>query len=180
MHGIGLLEPVWKLISSVVNRRLTQSITFHDNLHGFLPNRETGTACLEAKLEAQLAFRSGHPLHHIYLDFAKAYDSLDQARTLILLKDYGISPNMMRLLHCFWARHTVIPQQQKCYSCPFTAGHRLATGDIPAPIIFNIVMDAVLRQWYLAITSQGMATKAHSMPMTEPFGITIPSISRPP
>jgi len=34
---IGLLEPVWKLISAIVHRRLMDSITFHDDLHGFLP-----------------------------------------------------------------------------------------------------------------------------------------------
>ena len=77
MRGIGLLEPVWKLISAVVNRRLMHSIQFHDDLHGFLPSRGTGTACLEAKLEAQLAIQGRCPLHHVYLDFAKAYDSLD-------------------------------------------------------------------------------------------------------
>jgi len=65
-------------------------IKFHDDLHGFLSNRGTGMACLEAKLEAQLAIITGWPLHHIYLDFAKAYDSLNRERTLILTYCYRI------------------------------------------------------------------------------------------
>jgi len=64
----------------------------------------------KAKLEAQLAFCSGCPLHHIYLDFSKAYNSFDWARMLILLQDYGIGPNMMCLLQGFWSCHTIIPQ----------------------------------------------------------------------
>jgi len=56
MRRIGLLKPIWKLISAIINRRLVQNIRFHDDLHGFLPARGTGTACLEAKLEAQLVF----------------------------------------------------------------------------------------------------------------------------
>ncbi len=48
------------------------NITFHDDLHGFLPDHGTGKACLEAKLEAQLAIITGRPLHHIYLDFARS------------------------------------------------------------------------------------------------------------
>jgi len=67
MHGIGLPEPVWKLISAVINQRLMQNIKFHDDLHGFLPAQGTGMACLEAKLEAQLAFQSGPPLYHVHL-----------------------------------------------------------------------------------------------------------------
>jgi len=72
VRGIGLLEPIWKLISAIVHLRLMKHIKFHEDLHGFLPERGTGTACLEAKLAAQLAFRTGQPLYHIYLDFAKA------------------------------------------------------------------------------------------------------------
>jgi len=37
VRGIGLLEPIWKLISVVVNHRLMMAIKFHDDLHGFLP-----------------------------------------------------------------------------------------------------------------------------------------------
>jgi len=68
------------------------AIKFHDDLHGFLPGRGTGTACLEANLEAQLAFQSGCPLYHVYLDFSKAYDSIDQGSTLTILHNYGVGP----------------------------------------------------------------------------------------
>ncbi len=77
VRGIGLLEPIWKLISAVVNRHLMTAIKFHDDLHGFLPGQGTGMACLEAKFEAQLAFWSGRPLYHVYLNFSKAYDLID-------------------------------------------------------------------------------------------------------
>jgi len=160
VRGIGLLEPIWKLTSAIVNQRLMSNITFHDDLHGFLPGRGTGTACLEAKLEAQWAFRSGHPLYHIFLDFTKAYDSIDRARTLLLLADYGVGPNTIRLLAMFWERHVVIPRQQQFFGEPFPADRGLTTGDIPAPVIYNIVTDAVLRQWYHDGAARNMTTKA--------------------
>jgi len=70
-------------------------ITFHNDLHGFLLAHGTGTACLEAKLSMQLAYWMGNPLHHVYINFAKAYNSLDHGRTLLLLADYGVSPKML-------------------------------------------------------------------------------------
>jgi len=159
VRGIGLLEPIWKLISAIINQRMMHSIKFHDDLHGFLPGRGTGTACLEAKLAAQLAYRTGHPLYHVYLDFSKAYDSLDRGRTMRLLQDYGVGPNMMRLIASFWERHMVIPRQQAFFGNPFHADRGLATGDIPAPLFYNVVTDAVIRQWYIDGSATGMTTK---------------------
>jgi len=79
---------------------------------------------------------------------------------MMILADYGVGPNMLHLLHLFWDQHTVIPQQQSYYGAPFHAGRSLTTADIPAPVIFNIVVDAVLRRWYLDITACGIHTRA--------------------
>jgi len=49
-----------------------------------------GTTCLEAKLATQLAYQMGNPFYHIYIDFAKACNSLDHSHTLILLVDYRV------------------------------------------------------------------------------------------
>jgi len=157
--GIGLLEPIWKLISAIVNRCLMSSICFHDDLHGFLPGHSTGTACLEAKLKAQLAFWSGQPLYHVYLDFSKAYDSIDCGRTLMILQDYGVGPWILCLLEHFWDQHVIIPHQHAFFGAPFPARHGLTTGDILAPVIFNIVTDAVLHHWYSETMAQGLATR---------------------
>ena len=48
--GIGLVEMMWKVVTAILNRRLTASIAYHDFLHGFQAGRSTGTATLEAKL----------------------------------------------------------------------------------------------------------------------------------
>ena len=37
-------------VTSLLNRRLTEAIKYHDVLHGFWAGRGTGTAALEAKL----------------------------------------------------------------------------------------------------------------------------------
>jgi len=34
-------------------------------------------------------------------------------------------------------------------------------GDIPAPLFYNIVTDAILHKWYLDGAAAGMTTKAH-------------------
>ena len=49
-RGIGLMEVMWKVVAAILNRRLTDSITFHDFIHGFWAGRGAGTSTLEAKL----------------------------------------------------------------------------------------------------------------------------------
>ncbi len=54
-HGIGLLNPIWKVIEKVVVYWFT-ALKLHDCLHGGLPRRGTGTAIMEAKLQQQHAW----------------------------------------------------------------------------------------------------------------------------
>jgi len=69
----------------------------------------------------------------------------------------------------------VIPRQQAFYGTPFHASRGLATGDIPAPTIYNIVTDAILRRWYLELMMNGLATRAASMLTTDNSEITMPT-----
>jgi hypothetical protein len=54
-HGIGLLNPIWKVVEKVMVAQLSV-IKLHDCLHGGLPHRGTGTAIMEVKLQQQLAW----------------------------------------------------------------------------------------------------------------------------
>ncbi len=49
-RGIGLLEPIWKVIERIIDPRLDAF-----DLHGCRHKRGTGTAIIEAKLAQQLA-----------------------------------------------------------------------------------------------------------------------------
>jgi len=147
-RGIGLLEVIWKLAATVINIRLLSSITFHDNLHGFCKKRGTGTAILETKLTMQLQQRATTPYYFVFLDISKAYDALDRQRTLQILTAYGVGPNIRRLLHRFWSTQRVVPRQAGFIGVPFQATRGVTQGDVISPSIFNIVVDAVIREWH--------------------------------
>ncbi len=71
-----------------------------------------------------------------------------------------MGPNMLCILSHFWDRHTVVPCQQAVFGDLFLAQQGLVTGDIPAPVIFNIVTNAILRRWYADTMTQGLTTHA--------------------
>jgi hypothetical protein len=148
-RGIALLEIIYKLISSIVNRRLAKSLTakLHDGIHGFRSRRGTGTAIIETKLLMQLAQRTNKPLHMIFLDLKKAYDTLDRDRTMKILEGYGVGDNVRRIIGKIWNGDTMVTKQAGFFGKPFRASRGVRQGDITSPFIFNIVCDAVIREW---------------------------------
>ena len=111
VRGIGLLESLWKLIEKIIESRLSTGIQFHDALHGFRKKRGCGTAILECQLEQERALHQGETLFQVFLDLTKAYDTLDRKRTLKILAQYGVGPNILRLLEGFWNDLVLCAQQ---------------------------------------------------------------------
>ena len=147
-RGIGLLEVLWKLISAMIHKRIVENVSFHDGIHGFRTRRGTGTAILEAKLLMQKAACTNKTLYQVFLDLTKAYDTVDRERVLEILEQYGIGPNIIRLLRRYWSNNTLVPKQSGFFGEPFAAERGVTQGDIISPTIFNIIVDAVLRIWY--------------------------------
>jgi hypothetical protein len=156
-RGIGLLEIIWKVCSSIINKCLQESIQFHDLLHGFRKGRGTGTASIDAKLQMQHAHIRGIPLYQIFFDLSKAYDTLDRNQTLQLLQKYGVGNRILQLLTNFWHSLTIMARQQGYHGDPFKSERGTMQGDIVSPTIFNVVIDAVVCAWYHEMDTVGIS-----------------------
>jgi exonuclease III len=144
-RGIALLESLYKVISSIVNRRVSRAVVFHDGIHGFTKRRSCATAILETKLAMQLAKREGRMYYQVFLDLSKAYDTLDRERLYLVMEAYGMGPNILRLLKNTWADSGVVPKQEGRFGRLIPTDRGVKQGDIPSPIFFNLVIDAVIR-----------------------------------
>jgi hypothetical protein len=152
------LEATWKVCSAIVNSRLQKSIEFHESLHGFRKEHGTGTATLDAKLRMQLSHIQGVPMYQIFLDLSKAYDTMDRTRTLHILREYGVGEWILNMLSNFWNSLTIVARQHGYYGTPFQSNKRGTTqGDIVSPTIFNILVDAVIREWYHQLQIENLA-----------------------
>ena len=63
------IETVWKVVEveAIMDTRVKAVVEFHDFLHGFRPQRGTGTAILEVKLAQELACVEQVPLYLVFL-----------------------------------------------------------------------------------------------------------------
>ena len=73
------------MIEKIIDKRLSDSIQYHDVLHGFRAKRGTGTAIIEAKLLQQLTAMRQQVLYGIFVDLHKASDAMDRERALEIL-----------------------------------------------------------------------------------------------
>jgi hypothetical protein len=155
-RGIGLLDPIWKVVEKVMVARLSV-IKLHDCLHGGLPGRGTGTAIMEVKLQQQLAWVDQAPLYQIYLDLRKAYDALDRGRCLEILAGYGIGPNLLRLQKKFWDDAKMVCCAGGNYGLPFGAHRGVTQGGPLSSLMFNVCVDCVVREWLRQVLGEDVA-----------------------
>lgn len=146
-RGIGLLETSWNVISRIINARLTETIPLHEDLHGFRNSRGTGTTLCEGKWLHEIAAHKGIPILQVLIDLTKAYDTLDKGRTIDLLAEYGVGFKALTLLDSIWSNQRVVTRTRGYHGKPFVVERGVTQRAIVSPMVFNIVVDVVLRHW---------------------------------
>ena len=73
----------------------------HDAQHGFRPRRSCATQLLATLDDWSRAIEQGTTVDAIYLDFAKAFDTVPHRRLLCKLRSYGIGGRLLRWVESF-------------------------------------------------------------------------------
>ena len=131
-RGIGLLEPIWKVLERIMDCRL-DAIELHDCLHGCCAHRGTGTGVIEAKLAQQLSYLELKPFYGVFLDLKKAFDLMDRERCIMILEGYGAGPRMIRLIRGYWSDTIMVCRASGNYGTPFKAGRGVTQGALFPP-----------------------------------------------
>jgi hypothetical protein len=134
-------------------------LELHDCLHGGLPRQGTGTAIMEVKLNQQLAWVDQAPLYQIYLDLKKAYNALNRTRCLEILSGYGVGPNLLHLQKQFWSNAKMVCRAGGNFGEPFNAGWGVTQGGPLSGLVFNIYVNAVVREWLRQVLGDNAAQK---------------------
>ena len=79
---------------------------------------------------------------------------MDRSRCLDILEGYGVGPSPRRLLKNYWRRLTMVARAGGYYGEAFKGARGVTQGDPLSPTIFNVVMDAVVRNWIEGLVTE--------------------------
>ena len=120
-------------------------MTFHDSLHGFVAKLGMDMTCIEAKHFSSCHGWFKRPCIILFLDLCKVYDTVDQEPVLEILEGYKIGPDTLRLLHFFWKnQERYVARNRNYHGEAVMPDHGVTQGGIVTPILFNILVDAVI------------------------------------
>ncbi len=87
----------------------------------------------------------------------KAYNALDREQTLISLAAYGVGPRMLRLQNHFWDTAKLVCRAGGNYGEPFNAKRGITQGGPLYSLMFNVCVDAVVREWLYQTLDEDIA-----------------------
>jgi len=84
-------------------------------------------------------------MHGDFVDFAKAFDSVDRERMFQILSAYGIPSKIINAIRCVYDNSHSFVRTQEGDTASFPVQTGVLQGDTFAPFLFIIVLDYVLR-----------------------------------
>lgn len=149
-RGITLLSVPGKVFSRILLERIKTEVekehVLRDEQAGFRQERSTTDqiATLRNIIEQSLEWNT--TLYTIFVDFEKAFDSVDRDTLWKLLAYYGIPEKIIKLIRMAFEPSTCQVVHNGSLTEPFTITTGVRQGCLLSPFLFLIVIDWIMRE----------------------------------
>ena len=152
-RGISLVAHAGKMLLKIITRRLSEYCErvgiLPEKQSGFRPNCSTTDMMFVIRLPQELVRKKRIPLYVCFIDLTKAYDSLDQTLLWTVLARFGVLQNMISAIRQFHdGMRACVRLDDRVCSAWFTEEQGLRQGRVLAPLLFNILVAAVINVAY--------------------------------
>ncbi|XP_078580636.1 uncharacterized protein LOC144864435 [Branchiostoma floridae x Branchiostoma japonicum] len=147
-RGIMLLSVASKLLCRIILNRTANAMEtkLRDNQAGFRANRSCSDqiATLRVIVEQSTEFNS--QLYAVFVDYEKAFDSLDRTSLWNILAHYGIPPKIINMIKVFYNNFQAQVSHEGDLTEPFNMTTGVRQGCLLSPLLFITALDWVMRE----------------------------------
>ncbi|XP_067411321.1 uncharacterized protein [Emydura macquarii macquarii] len=144
-RGITLLSIPSKILAKVIIGRLSTAVneTLRKEQAGFRKGRSCTEQIFALRNIIEQSAEWQRQLHVNFIDFEKAFDSVDRDRLWQILRAYGIPHHMVELIRSFYKNYSCCVGRSDIWFEVKTGVHQ---GCVMSPLLFNLVIDWVMRR----------------------------------
>ncbi len=146
---IALLSVEYKIFTAIINKRLNTVIDNNNLLSkeqtGFRPNMDTSLNVNTLTNIIKHSKENNYPLHILYIDFSKAYDSVQHWAIQETLETFGFSHDTITLLMSFYENNTVDIITNHGVTDKFKSKAGVRQGDPLSPTIWVLFLDPIIQ-----------------------------------
>ena len=147
-RGIMLLSIPGKVLSRIILERLKTALdkTLREEQAGFRQDRSCTDHIATMRIIIEQSLEWQTPLYTVFVDFQKAFDSVDRDVIWSLMHHYGFPPKFVTIIQQLYEDATCQVIHEGKLTEPFSVKTGVRQGCLLSPTIFLMVVDWVMRQ----------------------------------
>ena len=151
-RGIMLLSVPGKVFNRILLERIKEAVDpkLRDQQAGFRRNRSCADQIATLRIIVEQTNEWNSPLYINFIDYEKAFDSVDRETLWKLLRHYGIPEKITNLIKCIYKDMNCKVNHAGQLSESFEVKTGVCQGCLLSPFLFLLVND-----WIMKITTEG-------------------------
>ncbi|MEW8546755.1 MAG: reverse transcriptase family protein, partial [Candidatus Thiodiazotropha sp.] len=148
-RGISLIDVLNKVFTSILNERIKLWADSNQMIDEAQAGFRKGYSaidnlfCLQAMAQKYLSKKNGR-FYCLFVDFSKAFDTIDHAKLLTCLADRGVGGKLLKVLKSMYCKLRSCVQNNGRYTDFFTCNVGTRQGCILSPVLFSLFINELI------------------------------------
>ncbi|KAI8514967.1 hypothetical protein Bbelb_075580 [Branchiostoma belcheri] len=147
-RGIMLLSIASKVLCRIILNRTANAMEtkLRDNQAGFRPNRSCSDQIATLRIIVEQSVEFNSQLYAVFVDYEKAFDSVDRNTLWNILSHYGIPPKIINMIKVFYSDFQAQVSHEGDLTEPLNMTTGVRQGCLLSPLLFITALDWIMRE----------------------------------